>query len=90
VRLCETFLIWCWFGVGTHICEAALQYLQEGTHCFVCTWAQEERPADLHMAQPNVPVRKTGHFPTARLVRDVRADGSHAAPVRRACAMYFL
>jgi hypothetical protein len=23
---------------------------------FVCTWAQDERPADLHMAQPNVPV----------------------------------
>jgi hypothetical protein len=21
---------------------------------FVCTWAQDERPADLHMAQPNV------------------------------------
>jgi hypothetical protein len=27
---------------------------------FVCTWAQDERPADLHMAQPNVPVSKTG------------------------------
>jgi hypothetical protein len=24
----------------------------------VCTWAQYERPADLHMAQPNVPVRQ--------------------------------
>jgi hypothetical protein len=24
----------------------------------VCTWAQDERPADLHMAQPNVPVGK--------------------------------
>jgi hypothetical protein len=35
----------------------------------VCTWAQNERPADLHMAQPNVPVSKTGHFPPARLVR---------------------
>jgi hypothetical protein len=23
---------------------------------FVCTWAEDERPADLHMAQPNVPV----------------------------------
>jgi hypothetical protein len=21
---------------------------------FICTWAQDERPADLHMAQPNV------------------------------------
>jgi hypothetical protein len=29
----------------------------------VCTWAQDERPADLHMAQPNVPVSKTGQFP---------------------------
>jgi hypothetical protein len=29
---------------------------------FVCTWAQDERPADLHMAQPNVPVSKTGQF----------------------------
>jgi hypothetical protein len=35
----------------------------------VCTWAQDERPADLHMAQPNVPVIKTGHIPPARLVR---------------------
>jgi hypothetical protein len=25
---------------------------------FVCTWAQDERPADLHMAHPNVPVSK--------------------------------
>jgi hypothetical protein len=25
---------------------------------FVCTWAQDERPADLHIAQPNVPVSK--------------------------------
>jgi hypothetical protein len=33
------------------------------------TWAQDERPADLHMAQPNVPVSKTGHIPPARLVR---------------------
>jgi hypothetical protein len=23
---------------------------------FVCTWAVARRPADLHMAQPNVPV----------------------------------
>jgi hypothetical protein len=29
---------------------------------FVCTWAQDERPVDLHMAQPNVPVSKTGQF----------------------------
>jgi hypothetical protein len=35
----------------------------------ICTWAQDERPADLHMAQPNVPVSKTGHIPPARLVR---------------------
>jgi hypothetical protein len=35
---------------------------------YVCTWAQDERPADLHMAQPIVPVSKTGHFPPARLV----------------------
>jgi hypothetical protein len=34
----------------------------------VCTWAQDERPADLHMAQPNVPVGKTGHTTPARLV----------------------
>jgi hypothetical protein len=26
-----------------------------GVLCF-CTWAQDERPADLHMAQPNVPL----------------------------------
>jgi hypothetical protein len=31
----------------------------------VCTWAQDECPADLHMAQPNVPVSKTGHIPPA-------------------------
>jgi hypothetical protein len=24
----------------------------------VCTWAQDEHPADLHTAQPNVPVSK--------------------------------
>jgi hypothetical protein len=35
---------------------------------FLCTWAQDERPADLHMAQPNVPVSKTGQFPPAKLV----------------------
>jgi hypothetical protein len=46
----------------------------DGTGSFVCTWAQhDERPADLHMAQPNVPASKTGHFPPARLVRGVRA-----------------
>jgi hypothetical protein len=46
---------------------------------FVCTWAQDERPADLHMAQPNVPVMgKTGHIPPARLVRGARAmQGDH-------------
>jgi hypothetical protein len=27
----------------------------------VCAWARDERPADLLMAQPNVPVSKTGH-----------------------------
>jgi hypothetical protein len=37
--------------------------------CAVRTWAQDERPADLHMAQPNVPVSKTGQFPPAKLVR---------------------
>jgi hypothetical protein len=32
----------------------------------VCTWAQDERPADLHMAQPNVPVScTTVHHNTA-------------------------
>jgi hypothetical protein len=46
---------------------------------FVCTWAQDERPADLHMAQPNVPaVSKTGQFPPAKLVRGGRAmHGDH-------------
>jgi hypothetical protein len=39
----------------------------------VCTWAQDERPADLHMAQPNVPVSKTGQFPPAKLIRGGRA-----------------
>jgi hypothetical protein len=29
---------------------------------FVFTWAQDERPTDLHMAQPNVAVSKTGRF----------------------------
>jgi hypothetical protein len=29
----------------------------------VCTWAQDECRAKLHMAQPNVPVSKTGHTP---------------------------
>jgi hypothetical protein len=38
-------------------------------HFFLCPWAQDERPADLHMAQPNVPVCETGQFPPARLVR---------------------
>jgi hypothetical protein len=35
---------------------------------FDCTWAQDEHPAKLHMAQPNVPVNKTGRIPPARLV----------------------
>jgi hypothetical protein len=39
-----------------------------GDRNVVCTWAQDERPAELHMAQPNVPVSKTGFLP-ARLVR---------------------
>jgi hypothetical protein len=44
----------------------------------VCTRAQDERPADLHMAQPNVPVSKTGHIPLARLLRGARAmQGDH-------------
>jgi hypothetical protein len=44
----------------------------------VCTWAQDERPADLHMAQPNVPVSKTGQIPPAKLVRGGRAmQGDH-------------
>jgi hypothetical protein len=29
---------------------------------YVLGLAQDERPADLHMAQPNVPVSKTGHW----------------------------
>jgi hypothetical protein len=45
--------------------------LVTGKYSTVCTWAQEERPADLHMAQPNVPVSKTGHIPPARLFRGV-------------------
>jgi hypothetical protein len=32
------------------------------------------RPVDLHMAQPNVPVGKTGHMPPARLVPGARAS----------------
>jgi hypothetical protein len=46
----------------------------------VCTWAQDERPADLHrhMAQPNVRVSKTGQIPPAKLVRGGRAmQGDH-------------
>jgi hypothetical protein len=44
----------------------------------VCTWAQDERPADLHMAQPNVPVSKTGQFPPAKIVCGGRAmQGDH-------------
>jgi hypothetical protein len=39
--------------------ELVLQFLLPA---FVCTWAQDERPADLHMAQPNVPVSKTGQI----------------------------
>jgi hypothetical protein len=35
----------------------------------VCTWAQDERCADLHMAQPNVSVSNKGQFPPAGLVR---------------------
>jgi hypothetical protein len=37
-------------------------------YLLVCTWAQDERPADLPMAQPNVPVSKTGRIPPAKLV----------------------
>jgi hypothetical protein len=29
---------------------------------YVCTWAQDKRPAYLHMAQPNAPVSKAGHI----------------------------
>jgi hypothetical protein len=46
-----------------------LQVLVINCKLLVCTWAQDERPADLHMAQPNVPVSKTGQFPPAKLVR---------------------
>jgi hypothetical protein len=35
---------------------------------FVLGWAQDERPADLHMAQPNVPVSKTGHIAPAKVL----------------------
>jgi hypothetical protein len=47
--------------------------------------AQDERPADLHMAQPNVPVSKTGHIPPARLFRGGRAmQGDHTlATIRK-------
>jgi hypothetical protein len=39
---------------------------------------QDERPADLHMAQPNVPVSKTGHIPPAKLVHGGRGmQGDH-------------
>jgi hypothetical protein len=51
---------------------------QDHTATIICTWAQDERPADLHMAQPNVPVSKTGQFPPAKLVRGGRAmQGDH-------------
>jgi hypothetical protein len=51
---------------------------QRGLTILVCTWAQDERPDDLHMAQPNVPVSKTGHIPPARLFRGARAmQGDH-------------
>jgi hypothetical protein len=44
----------------------------------ICIWAQDERPADLHMAKPNVPVSKTGHIPPARLFCGARAmQGDH-------------
>jgi hypothetical protein len=37
-----------------------------------CNSLDGRRPANLHMAQPNVPVSKTGHIPPARLVRGER------------------
>jgi hypothetical protein len=39
----------------------------------VCTWAQDERPADLYMTQPDAPVSKTGHILTDRLIHGGRA-----------------
>jgi hypothetical protein len=67
----------------------------------VCTWAQDERPADLHMAQPNVSVSKTGHIPPARLFRrrssgvagrphscyDRQAGGEHLMQSEAVCRM---
>jgi hypothetical protein len=38
-------------------------------HKSTCNWPQNERAADLYMAQANVPVRKTGHIPTPKLIR---------------------
>jgi hypothetical protein len=54
--------------------------------CFVCTTCpQDERPADLHMAQPDVPVSKTGR--AARLIRSGR--GMQGDLVRPWVCMYF-
>jgi hypothetical protein len=46
-----------WSQLLTHLVHTLL-YMSPA-FVFVCTWAQDERPADLHMAQPNVPVSKT-------------------------------
>jgi hypothetical protein len=59
--------------------------VEVGGH-IICIWAQDERPADLHMAQPNVPVRKTGHCKDCVAAgrgmgvvgKRVTADASHA------------
>jgi hypothetical protein len=43
-------------GTGSSI--RSLTVTQSPPLSLVCTWAQDERPADLHMTQPNVPVSK--------------------------------
>jgi hypothetical protein len=43
----------------------------------VCTWAQNERPADLRLTQPNVPVSMTGQF---RLLDYSAASGDAGGP----------
>jgi hypothetical protein len=43
---------WCQPDLS-FVLELSLPLEPEAGSLFVCTWAQDERPADLHMAQPN-------------------------------------
>jgi hypothetical protein len=60
----------------TVACETiGSDYTPECIHIVFCNSLDGRGPADLHMAQPHVPVSETGHIPPARLVFCNSLDG---------------